>query len=171
MKKILRTLYFGNILCLLAVTVFITSCKKDVVVTPTYSINPGAGAGNDVITLTGSHLSGIQSIVFDDGNVPVAFNPEFNTDGAVIFRVPPTANVGAQHIVFTNSNGYQFSVPFTVLAIPSISSAYPAEWEAGNTVTITGNYLQSVYHVTLAGSTTDTATIVSVTPTQLVLTI
>jgi hypothetical protein len=151
--------------CLLA----ITSCNKNVAVTPTPNkIDPGQGAGNAVITLTGSGLRNVQSIVFDLGNVPVAFNTNFNTDNAVIFRVPVAANVGQQHIVFTTTAGYQFSVPFTVLAVPSLTSAFPAEWEAGGTVTINGNYLSSVSHVAFDAST-DTATIISETATSLVL--
>jgi hypothetical protein len=153
----------------LAVLVLMFSCKKETTVTPAANkVDPGRGAGNEVITLTGTGLKDVQSIVFDLGNVPVAFNSNFNTDDAIIFRVPAAANVGDQHIVFTNSSGYQFSVPFTVLAVPSIESAFPAEWTAGSNVTITGNYLSSVDHVAFDASA-DTAIIVSATATKLVL--
>ncbi len=169
------TRIISRITCVLSVAGMILlvatwdSCTKDHHVTPTVvKVSPDSGAGNAVITLTGSGLMDIRSAVFDVGNVPIAFNPNFNTEGAVIFRVPPTANVGTQHIVFTNSSGYQFSVPFTVLAVPSLTSAFPTEWEAGSTITITGNYLQNANHVALTG-TTDTATIVSATATQLVI--
>src|SRR5882672_4055240 len=129
-------------ICLFAVILLTASCTKNTNVTPSIkTISPDSAAGNAVITLTGSGLMDIQSAVFDNGNVPVAFNPNFNTEGAVIFRVPSAANVGPQHIVFTNSSGYQYSVPFTVLAVPSLASAFPTEWEAGNQITITGNYL------------------------------
>jgi hypothetical protein len=153
----------------LAVLVLMISCKKETTVTAKINkVDPGKGAGNEVITLTGSGLKDVQSIVFDLGNVPASFNPNFNTDGAIIFRVPASANVGDQHIVFTNSSGYQFSVPFTVLAVPSVASAFPAEWEAGSNVTITGNYLNSVNHVSFDASA-DTAIIVSATATKLVI--
>lgn len=159
-----------NAICLISIiAIAANSCTKNTTITPTFkSITPDSAAGNTVITLTGNGLSDIQSAVFDLGNVPVAFNPNFNTDGAVIFRVPSGANVGTQHIVFTNSSGYQFSIPFTVLAVPSLVSAYPAEWEAGNTITITGNYLQTANHVAFTASA-DTATIISATATQLVI--
>ena len=156
-------------ICIFAAIAISNSCKKNVNVTPAIkTISPDSGAGNAVITLTGSGLMDIHSAVLDIGNVPIAFNPNFNTDGAVIFRVPSTANVGTQHIVFTNSSGYQFSVPFTVLAVPSLASAFPTEWEAGNKITITGNYLENANHVVLTG-TSDTATIISATATQLVI--
>ena len=159
-------------LLLLGVATFlVTSCKKDVHVSPTASeITPDSAAGGALLTITGSGLRNIESIVFDLGNVPVAFNPNFNTDNAVLFRVPTDANVGDQHIVFTTTTGYQFSLPFRVLAVPSLVSAFPQEWEAGGTVTITGNYLSTVNHVAIVGSA-DTATIVSRDAKQLVVTL
>jgi len=159
----------NTVAMLLIAAVFTTACNKNVSVSPSPNkIDPGMGAGNAVITLTGSGLRNVKEINFDLGNVPVAFNPNFNTDNAVIFRVPPAANVGDQHIVFTTTTGYQFSVPFTVLAVPTLISAFPAEWEAGGTVTITGNYLQTASHVAFDASG-DTATILSATATTLVL--
>jgi len=150
-------------------TLFISSCTKNVDINPAPNkIDPGKGAGNAVITLTGSGLKNVRSITFDLGNVPVAFNTNFNTDNAIIFRVPAAANVGDQHIVFTTTAGYQFSVPFTVLAVPTLTSAFPNEWEAGGTITIKGNYLQTASHVAFDAST-DTATIISASATQLVV--
>lgn len=150
---------------------FITSCKKDVHVNPKANeIAPDSAAGNTLLTITGSGLRNVESAVFDLGNVPVAFNPNFNTDNAILLRVPIDANVGAQHIVFTTTSGYQFSLPFTVLAVPSITSAFPQEWQAGGTVTLTGNYLESANHVVIVGSA-DTGTIISASAKQLVITL
>ncbi|HMH24838.1 MAG TPA: IPT/TIG domain-containing protein [Puia sp.] len=161
--------YMSHVLHILAAVVLFASCTKTTTIKPVFTpISPGIGAGGQVLTLQGSGLAGLQSIVFDLGNVPVAFNPDFNTDKAVIFRVPTAANVGTQHIIFSYASGYQFSVPFTVVAVPSIVAAFPGEWEAGNTVTISGNYLGTADHVSLVGST-DTATILSATATQLVI--
>ncbi len=161
------------IICIafLSCTMFITSCKKDVHVNPKANeITPDSAAGNVLLTITGSGLQNVQSAVFDLGNVPVAFNPNFNTSSAILIRVPTNANVGPQHIVFTTTSGYQFSLPFTVLAIPSITSAYPQLWQAGSTVTLSGNYLQSTSHVSIVG-TSDTGTIVSAQNTKLVITL
>jgi hypothetical protein len=156
-------------LLLIAGTIAVTSCKKDVNVNPTINeIDPGSGAGNALITVTGTGLRNIRSAVLDLGNVPIALNSNFNTDNAILFRVPVDANVGPQHVVFTNSGGYQYSMAFTVLAVPSITSAIPLEWEAGSRITLIGNYLESAYHVEIAG-TSDTATIISASAKQLVL--
>jgi hypothetical protein len=169
MKNIIRIPYLNHIIYLLVAMAALTNCTKKTTVTPSVtSITPGKGSGGDVVTLKGSGLANIQTAVFDLGNVPVAFNPNFNTDNAVIFRVPSDANVGDQHIVFTTYSGYQFSVPFSILPIPSLASVYPAEWSAGNTVTISGNYLGTVVHVAFTASS-DTAQVVSSTATQLVI--
>ena len=114
---------------LTAIVITSGACTKKVDITPAIvSVSPESGAGNAVITIIGRNLQDIQSAVLDAGNVPIAFNPNFNTAGAIIFSVPTAANVGDQHIVFTNSSGYQDSVPFTVLAVPSLVSAFPTDW-------------------------------------------
>lgn len=168
-RYIIRNSFGGFLFLIASMGLLMTSCKKENHITPAITkITPDSASGGTVVTLTGSGLRDVRSAVFDLGNVPVAFNTNFNTDNAVIFRVPSGANVGTQHIVFTNSSGYQFSVPFTVLAVPSLESAFPTEWEAGNTITISGNYLQTVNHVVLTGSS-DTAKVILATATQLVL--
>lgn len=168
MKKILTMPVFKFALCALLAFTFFTSCKKDNVVTPAFKISPESGAGNDLVTVTGTNIGDLRSIVFDNGNIPAGLNPNFNTGSALLFRVPTNANVGNQHIIFTNASGYQFSVPFKVLAIPSINSAVPTEWEAGSNITINGNYLATAFHVAIAG-TSDTAMIISKTNTQLII--
>ena len=168
MIKIFKKPVLKFALSVLTAAIFLVSCDKDEKITPTYAISPGEGAGNDLITVTGTHIGDLRSIVFDNGNIPVGLNPNFNTGTALLFRVPPDANVGDQHIIFTNSSGYQFSVPFKVLAIPTIISAQPAEWEAGSNITIIGNYLATATSASLVG-TSDPVTIVSQTATELVL--
>jgi len=156
------------ILLIIASAVAITSCKKDVNVTPKIDdITPGSGAGNALITVTGSGLQNIKSAVLDLGNVPIALNSNFNTSTAILLRVPVNANVGPQHIVFTNTSGFQYSLAFTVLSVPSITSAIPLEWQEGSEITLMGNYFDKVYHVQIAG-TSDTATIISAEAKKLV---
>lgn len=134
------------------------SCKKN----PTSSsgnpkvnaIAPDSAKGGDVLTLTGSGLSGIRTIMFEKDSVPASFNPTFNTDGAVIFRVPDTAFGGPQNILFTNASGLSFSVPFRVLAFPGVSTISNYDFNAGDTLTLTGNNLEEVSRVVFTGTTT-----------------
>ncbi|HOW31392.1 MAG TPA: IPT/TIG domain-containing protein, partial [Bacteroidales bacterium] len=111
----------------------------------------------------------IVSIVFENGEVPASFQPNLNTETAIIFRVPLLAQGGNQNIVLTNIEGKTLSVPFEVLLPPAISSVFPTDFQAGSTLTITGNNLADVTDVVISG-TTDAATIVSKTLTQLVVT-
>lgn len=148
---------------------FSSSCTKEELIKPSIDkIDPGEAAVNTTLTVTGSGLRDIRSIVFDLGNVPVTFNPNFNTDNAIIFRIPSDANSGDQNIVFTNTSGFQFTLPFRVLPLAVVSSAFPGEWEAGNTITLTGSYFESVDDVRME-ATSQAVTIVSKTATSLVL--
>lgn len=76
---------------------------------------------------------------------------------------------GDQKIVLTNSEGKTLEIPFKVIALPILSSVFPNDFEAGSTVTITGNNLDDVSEVVIDG-TTDAATIVSKAKKQLVIT-
>ena len=168
MKKTFNMPFLKFTASVLLAFLFFASCKKEKEITPTFSVSPGAGAGNDLITVTGTNIGDLRSIVFDNGNITAGLNPNFNTGTALLFRVPANANVGDQHIIFTNSSGYQFSVPFKVLAIPTITSAIPTEWEAGSTITINGNYLGTATSASLVGAP-GVITILSKTATQMIL--
>ncbi|MBL0359315.1 MAG: IPT/TIG domain-containing protein [Chitinophagaceae bacterium] len=165
-KNRLSILTAGIIVMLLAV---FFSCTKKEVVTPAYQVSPGQGASKSVVTITGSGLKDLRTIAFDNGNVTAAFNPVFNTDGAIIFRVPDDAIPGDQHIVFTNANGYQYSVPFKVLGLPTIISVDNYNFNEGSTITITGKNLDDVLEVKFTGSG-EVCGIVSKTATSLVIT-
>ncbi|MFT3825428.1 MAG: IPT/TIG domain-containing protein [Chitinophagaceae bacterium] len=171
MKNIYNQAHHKLLLLLLAVMLVTGACKKDNdAPTPTLeAISPGQGSGGEVLTLTGSGLNDMRAIVFDKNNVPASFTPTLNTDHSLVFRVPDTAFGGPQNIIFTNSAGKQLTVPFNVVALPTISTAFPTDFETGTTVTITGNNLDDVSKVVLDG-TTDAAVIVSKSRKQLVIT-
>lgn len=132
------------------------------------AIDPGEGASNVVLTLTGSGLGGIQTILFDNSNIIANFNPAFNTDQALIFQVPVEAVPGEQHIVFTNRLGKSFSVPFKVLALPLITSVSNYNFAENSTITLTGKYLDDVSSVSFTGTSTE-LTVVDKTATTLIV--
>ncbi|MFD1816509.1 IPT/TIG domain-containing protein [Pseudarcicella hirudinis] len=131
-------------------------------------IAPDSAAGGSVLTLTGSGLGQMRSIVFENGNVPTGLNPSFNTENAIVFRVPDTANGGLQKITFTNVDGKSVSIPFKVIALPSVSSVTSNDFTGGDEITLTGNNLADVSSVRLSGTTT-AATVLSKSKKQLVI--
>lgn len=174
MKKI--TVLFITACLTLVMMTTITSCEKDDAVggkassNPRVdSITPGSGAANATLTVTGSGLGQIQTIVFDSGNVAAPFNPVFNTDNAIIFRIPTDAIPAAQNIVMTNSMGKQIVIPFLVLGLPTVTDVSNYNYGTGyENITITGKNFADVFHIALVG-TTDSAIIVSKTATTLTL--
>lgn len=175
MKKLMKTLY--HYVCILVIACFaFVSCKKDDKLSP--SGNPQAdplevtsGPPGTVIVLTGQGLAGMKSIVFETGNVPAGFNPAFNNDHALVFRVPDTAAAGQQDIILTNMLDKQLRVPFNVTPLPSVATVSDYNFTPAVTqLTLSGNYLNDVTEVTLTGTDTK-ATIVSKSQRQLVVTL
>lgn len=164
--------------CGLLLTAMFTmnACKKDTDGSPQIkpgnlmadAIAPDSAAGGALLTLTGSGLGDIRSIVFSNDSVPAPFYSTLNTETALVFRVPDTASGGDQNIIFTNSTGKTLVVPFKVLAYPNVTSAFPTDFEQGTNVTLTGNNLADVSKVVIEG-TTDEATIVSQSKKQMVI--
>jgi len=176
MKHIFLSVKWIAAICLLLVSV--ASCKKNNMEYKPLStassspapskLDPEAASGNAVLTLTGSGLGDVVKIVFSNGNIPTSINPTFNTETSVVFRVPDTANGGDQNIVFTNSLGKEFSVPFRVIALPLVTSASAIDYQAGDQITLTGNNLEDVTSVTFEPSG-EAATIISASKKTLVV--
>jgi hypothetical protein len=176
MKHIIKANLFKPLLLAAGLSLVFVSCKKedngnpDVEAgTPTFgAITPSEAAGNTVVTLTGTGLGQMRSIVFDRNNVPATFQANLNTETALVFRVPDTAFGGTQNIIFTNIEGKTLTVPFKVIALPTITTVSPIEFAKDTIVTITGNNLDGVTKVEIEG-TTDQATVISSTRKQLVV--
>lgn len=132
------------------------------------SITPVQGESNVMITLLGSGMGDIRSVVFTTDSVDAVINPTLNTDGSFLFRVPEEAIPGAQQIVLTNSLGVEFSTDFFVLGYPVVESVSNYNFDAGDQITLVGKNLLTVDEVTLAGSG-ETATVISTTETTVTI--
>lgn len=149
--------------------VLFSSCKEESTPNPSVGeITPARGASNTLLTLTGADLRNVRTIVFEKGNVKAEFNPNFNTDEAILFRVPTNAVPGEQNIVLTNQNGTEFKVPFNVLGFAAITDVSDYNFSKDSQITLTGKNLDDVSKVVFSGTTTDVA-IVSKTATSLTL--
>ena len=164
----------------LATGLVISSCQKDTDGSPQIGpgnpvatkIMPDSAAGGATVTLTGTGLGDIRSIMFEKQNVPAGFQTTLNTDGAIIFRVPSEAAGGKQNIVLTNSAGQTVTVPFKVLAFPTVSAVSMYDFTKGTKITLTGNNFDDVTSVAIADSVkgiSDAATIVSKSKNELVV--
>jgi hypothetical protein len=168
---------FLLIACFLIVSaVTLHSCKKDSDGSPDIkagnpvaeSLSPDSAAGGTMLTLKGSGLGQIRSIIFDKDSVPAPFYTTLNTETALIFRVPDTVSGGAQNIIFTNSEGKTLVVPFRGLAYPSVSNVSNYDFTAGTLITLTGINLSKVTRVAFTGTTTE-LTMVSKTNKSMVV--
>ncbi|MFB9294741.1 IPT/TIG domain-containing protein [Persicitalea jodogahamensis] len=158
----------------------LTSCEEDTDGSPSFEVGtpvatqimPDSAAGGGTVTLLGTGLGDIRSIVFEKQEVPAGFQPTLNTDKALIFRVPTEAAGGVQNIIVTNSAGRSTTIPFKVLAYPTISDASNYIFSKGTIITLTGNNLDDVTAVAVADSVkgiSDAATIISKDKKQLVV--
>lgn len=168
MKKIFFIKPVVVALLMLCLATFINGCKKDSDGSPDYkagdpvstSVSPNTGGGGTSVTIQGSGLGQMRTIVFDKNNVPAPFVTTLNAENSIIFRVPDTAFGGPQNIVLTNSDGKKLTVPFNVIALPGVSAAFPTDFQANSLVTLTGINLEAVTAVVFDGTTT-ACTIVS----------
>ncbi len=102
MKKIhiyiLAIFAIGNIL-------FLNSCsKEDAPVAPKdLTVSPLSGGVGTLLTIKGANLGKVQKVLF--GKKEATFNPVYNTDGALLIRVPTGAEAGKQAITIYNTGG------------------------------------------------------------------
>jgi hypothetical protein len=160
-------LFFG-------IAIIVASCTKEVE-KPEAKDSPKAnalevseGAAGTVVSITGSDLGGMKTIMFEKDSVYASFNPVFNNNNAVVFRVPDDASGGSQNIVLTNSLNKQITIPYTVIALPTVTAVSNYNFVANTEITLTGNNLNDVVSVGVTG-TAATATIVSKAKRSLVI--
>ena len=154
----------------------LSSCKKDSDGSPSVkagtpvleSITPALASGGDLITLKGSGLGDMRSIIFEKDSIPAYLMSTLNTENVILFRVPSDGIGGAQNIIFINSVGKTLVVPFNVLAFPQVSSVSNYDFVKGDLITLTGTNLNDVTDVLLTGTTVH-ATIISKVKTKLVI--
>lgn len=148
----------------------VTSCKEDpneASDNPQVSnVEPAEGPTGTLITVTGSGLAQMESVIFGIDSVEASFNPAFNNDGAILFRIPDEAVRGEQEIYLTNAKGNTVTINLEVFGVAVVSSASNYIFSAGDVLTLEGLNMDDVTAVSLA-ATGDEATIMSQTATSL----
>ncbi len=161
--KDFKFIQLKKVMALLFMVIAMASCKKDLDGNPqskagnlqVQRIEPDSASGGSVLIVKGSGLGQISSVMFEKDLVPATFNANFNTDNALVFRVPDTASGGVQNIIFTNTEGKTAQVSFRVIALPSITTVSANEVVAGTQLTLTGINLEDVNKIVLDGTTTE----------------
>ena len=127
----LRTyLFFLSSLLLL------TACRKDVGPPVINSIDPAFGAAETLVVFEGVNLTNIKELKFSDQ--VVNFNNAYNSDNALLFRIPMNIPLG-EHIVTLTTDGGSATTNFRMtLEAPEIFSFSPASAAVGETVTLKG---------------------------------
>lgn len=100
-------------------------------------MTPENGSEGDLIVLEGINMGEIRELLFN--GEPIAFNTAFNSDVALLFRIPVGTPLG-ETTVTVRTDGGSFDFPFTVnREPPSIGQFFPRTANPGERVTITGS--------------------------------
>ncbi len=122
---------------LLLLTVLATGCKKDPA-PALLAVYPDFGPPETLVTFEGSNLANIISLKFSDQ--VVNFNTAFNSENALLFRIPNNIPLG-EHIVTIETEGGSVTTNFTVTKEPpEIFSIFPESASEGEEITIYGEH-------------------------------
>ena len=132
-----------NITFLIVAMIFcLVSCEKPA--TPSLiSVDPTFGPKETLVTFEGEGLSNIISLKFSDQ--VVNFNTAFNSENALLFRIPSNVPLG-EHIVTIETEGGEVMTNFTVTKEPpEIFSIFPESASSGEEITLYGeNFFEPV---------------------------
>lgn len=130
-------------------------------------ISADSAQANQLVTLTGTGLGSITSVLFTKDSVKASINPTLNTNKNFLFRVPIETIGGWQQIIFTNSIGSSVSYDFNVLAYPTIESSSNFNFSPGEQLTFTGRNLTGMERVVLDETGEEAVIIGDPTPTSI----
>lgn len=122
---------------LLMVAVFFSSCEK-VPAPSLISIDPIFGPPETLVTFEGENMGGIISLKFSDQ--VVNFNTAYNSENALLFRIPSNIPLG-DHVVTIETEGGELMTNFRVTKEPpEIFSISPESASIGEEITIYGEH-------------------------------
>lgn len=123
------------ILFILTLSYLFFSCK-DAPAPVLESVEPVFGPAETLVVFKGTNLSDLETLTFSGQEVN--FNNAYNSDNALLFRVPTSIPLGDHEVVFTTAGG-SVSTNFRVtLEAPEIFNITPEFASSGDVVTIKG---------------------------------
>jgi len=124
------------ILVICSAILILSSCEEDPPPPIITSVTPEFGAAESLIIFEGMHLAGIKTLTFN-GEI-TNFNTAYNSDVALLFRIPTSMEIGEYEVEFTTDGG-STSVPFRVtLEAPEVFSFNESMGEVGEEITMYG---------------------------------
>ncbi len=175
MKKIIKSNFILLSLLALVSAFAFTSCtdsdgSPDIKAgTPVLtSITPADPAGGDLVTVIGTGLGDMTSIVFAKGEVPATVVSTLNTEKCILFRVPQAVNGGVQNVTFTNRNGKTMVTSLDVQCPAQVVSVSDYNFTEGTELTLTGYNFNDVTSAVFT-STGTPVTILSQTRNTMVI--
>ncbi len=124
------------------------------------SIEPNFGPEETLVTIEGEHLGGITEITFSGRSIN--FNTAYNTDQALLFRIPSTVPLGDHEVVITTELGTVFTDFRVTYEAPEVFRLFPESAAPGDIVTIYGQNFYEPLEVFFFDSVQ--ANVVSISP-------
>lgn len=112
------------------------SCEKQQDAPMISMVEPTFGPAETLVTFEGANLENIQEITFS--GQPVNFNTAYNSDIALLFRVPNNVPLGDHVVEFKTSGGTTTANFRVTLDPPAIFEIVPEFASPGDVVTIKG---------------------------------
>jgi len=120
-----------------AFVVLLLSACDDTPDAPAFiSIDPVFGPEKTLVVLKGENLADIRELTFNDE--PIIFNTAYNSDVALLFRVPVGTPLGAKRLG-VHTDGGSFEVEFRVTQDPPVIAEFtPRTADIGDTIALLG---------------------------------
>lgn len=174
--KSLQITHIYLLVCLFGMTIF--SCEEDLSpqIDAVMLMNPDSiasqGQPGELVIVDGAELSSLESITFkalsteDAPEVPVLFNPAVNSDVSIFFYIPFDEALGSdfgdQLVTFTNAEGDEYSIDFTVIQpAPIVEEMLPLQAKPGEVITLKGQWFQNLLKVVVGDDEVETTFISS----------
>lgn len=125
-----------KIFLFLVVSSFFLACEKDVLPPEITSINHLFGPAELLVTIEGRNLANITEVAFS--GQPVNFNTAFNSDIALLMRIPTNVPLGPHEVTLTTAGGTATTNFRVTLDPPSIFRVSPTAALPGDMVSIVG---------------------------------
>ena len=129
------------------------------------SLSPSTAAQGDLVTITGTDFDGVTGVTIGGQSATITTNPSpAPNDTSLVVRVPADATTGANNVILTTGAGSSSGSGLTVTAAtPTITSLSATSGIRGDSITITGNFFNSVTAVKFGTVSATSYTVNSVT--------